>query len=83
MPFRLLAYLARFPGIGASYEDIEQNVWNDTQVERQQILAHRTKITDAFERVVSSEAAERLIEVKRGRGLCLAMESAQIRVLDS
>lgn len=77
-PFGLLCLLARQPETGLSYEELEQNLWTDSQVERQQISAHLKTLREAIARVIGPETARQLLHVKRGRGICLALPPERI-----
>jgi hypothetical protein len=83
LPFRLLAYLARFGENGAAYVDIEQNVWIDAHVERQQIHSHRAAVVEAFAAILPPKQAHALIRVKRGIGLYLALKPHQVRIISA
>lgn len=75
--FRLLELLARRAGEGVPYEHLEQHVWPDAQVERQQISYHRR----VLERRLREEAGwpGPLIETRPAWGLRLRLGKERIR----
>ena len=82
LAFRLLSCLARSPQIGVRYEDLEQYIWPDAQVERQQVLSHRKRAVNALAPFIGAPQAEALIEISTGTGLCLNLPPEQIRILE-
>ncbi|HBF33344.1 TPA: hypothetical protein DDW35_02145 [Candidatus Sumerlaeota bacterium] len=80
LPFGLLCLLAQHPETGLSYEELEQQLWPDTQVERQQVLAHRDSLRAAFAEIVGATAARDMVKIKRGRGLYLTLPAEQIQL---
>jgi replicative superfamily II helicase len=81
LSFRLLAALALAPGTGVDYEALEQALWPDAQVERQQIHSHRRVIERACARAFPDRTVPRFIQTRRGIGLELALEANRIRVI--
>jgi DNA-binding winged helix-turn-helix (wHTH) protein len=81
LSFRLLAALALAPQTGVDYETLEQTLWPDTQVERQQIHSHRRVIERACARALPAQAMPRLIQTRRGVGLEVSLKPDRIRVI--
>ncbi|HNY27259.1 MAG TPA: hypothetical protein PKH31_07755, partial [Candidatus Sumerlaeota bacterium] len=80
LSFRLLAALALTSETGVDYETLEQTLWPDTQVERQQIYSHRRVIERACARAFPGHKIPRFIQTRRGIGLELSLEPNLIRV---
>jgi helicase len=81
LSFRLLAALALASETGVDYETLEQTLWPDTQVERQQIHSHRRVIERACARAFPKETIPHFIQTRVGVGLELTLASDQIRVI--
>ncbi len=73
--FRLLDLLARHAGDGVAYERIEDYVWPDAKVERQQVSFHKKRLEN---RLLGEDGGD-LIETLASWGLRLALEPSQVR----
>lgn len=83
LPFQLISMLAEKPGIGLSYEEIEDRLWSETQVERQQLQTHRRTIIAKLGALLSEEKASRLLPIIRGRGMRLDLTAQQIEIIET
>lgn len=80
LPYRLLVLLAEKAERGATYREIDEYVWTDTKVERQQISAHKSALIRAFAKVIGEKRAKKLIETRSGFGLILQLPDSQIEI---
>ncbi|MCD6384442.1 DEAD/DEAH box helicase [Candidatus Sumerlaeota bacterium] len=80
LPYRLLVLLAEKAERGATYTEIDEYVWTDTKVERQQISAHKSALIKAFARVIGQKRAKKLIETRSGFGLILQLPASRIEI---
>jgi helicase len=81
LPYKLLLLLASRPLVGIRYEDLDDSMWEDAKVERQQISAHKSVITKAFARVIGKRHAPQLIKTHAGFGLSLQINPQNIRII--
>jgi DNA-binding response OmpR family regulator len=80
LPYNLLLLLATKSESGATYREIDEIVWPETKVERQQVSAHRAAIIRAFSKLVGKTKAKKLIETRSGFGLILQIPSCDIKI---
>jgi DNA-binding winged helix-turn-helix (wHTH) protein len=78
LQFRLLELLARNAGEGVVYERIEQYLWPDAQVERQQVSFHRANLEKKLR--LASRDGKPLIETLATWGLRLCLEPREVTI---
>lgn len=78
LQFRLLDLLARQAGRGVPYERVEDYVWPDAKVERQQISFHRKNLEDRL-RNAGALNGYTLIETHTTWGLRLTLDKSEIQ----
>jgi helicase len=83
LPFKLLLLLATHAPSIVAYERIEQELWPDTIVERQQISQHKSTIIRGFAPVCGADSAAGIIKAKSGAGLWLDLPPASIRLVST
>lgn len=77
--YSLLYLLAQKPGFICTYETIDEAVWQDEKVERQQVTQHKANIIEEFEKAVGKKKAEELIITKTKYGLILNLNPDDIK----
>ncbi len=80
LPYKLLLLLASRPMVGIRYEDLDDSLWEDAKVERQQVSAHKSAIIKAFATIIGKRQASRLIKTHSGFGLSLQINSQDIHI---
>ncbi len=81
LPYKLLLLLASRPMLGIRYEDLDDSLWEDAKVERQQVSAHKSAIIKAFATVIGKRNASRLIKTHSGFGLSLQIDPQDIHII--
>lgn len=82
LPWQLLLSLAQRPGEMVSYRIIDEEVWPEQKVERQQVSFHRSSIIRAISKPLGKARAEGLITTFSGQGLQLELAPEQVQVLE-
>jgi len=82
LPYRLLVCLAERPGRLVPYEVIDEYLWPDGKVERQQISNHRRSLVSGLGKVCGRKKGGSLIETFSGQGLMLNLQPSEIRLGD-
>ncbi len=80
LPYRLLLLLANNAGRGVTYREIDEFVWPEAKVERQQISCHKSALIRAFSKSVGIKRAKKLIETRCGFGIILNIPSTEIEI---
>lgn len=80
LPYRLLLLLAQKAERGATYEEIDEFVWPEAKVERQQVSAHKATLIRAFAKCVGAKKAKKVLETRSGFGLILNIKSSEIEI---
>lgn len=80
LPYRLLLLLAKNAGRGVTYREIDEFVWPEAKVERQQISCHKSALIRAFSKGVGIKRAKKLIETRCGFGIILNIPSDDIEI---
>lgn len=81
LPYKLLLLLASRPMVGIRYEDLDDRLWEDAKVERQQISAHKSAVIKAFSSIIGKRQASPLIKTHSGFGLSLQINAQDIRII--
>lgn len=81
LPYNLLLTLAKKPGELISYIMIDEEVWPEQKVERQQISFHRAFLVRAFSGILGKKQAGKLIKTFSGQGLMLNLSSKDVKIL--
>ncbi len=80
LPYNLLLTLARRAGNLVSYVTIDQEVWPEQKVERQQVSFHRAALIRALARAIGKERARKLIKTYAGQGLLLNLAPDDVHI---
>ncbi|MBN1902019.1 winged helix-turn-helix domain-containing protein, partial [Candidatus Sumerlaeota bacterium] len=81
LPYNLLLFLARRPGDLVSYIMIDEEVWPQQKVERQQVSFHRAALVRKFSRILGKKQAGKLIKTFSGQGLMLDLSPKDVKIL--
>jgi len=81
LPYRLLLTLARRPGSLVTYLTIDEEVWPEQKVERQQVSFHRATLLKSIGKAAGKERVENLIRTYSGQGLELNLAPEDIRII--
>jgi helicase len=81
LPYNLLLTLARRPGELVSYIMIDEEVWPQQKVERQQISFHRAFLVRALSGILGKKQAGKLIKTFSGQGLMLNLMTKDVIIL--
>jgi ATP-dependent DNA helicase len=79
LPYNLLLCLAKKTGRMVTYIDIDQEVWPDLKVERQQVSFHKSTLVKILSKAVGKKKAASLIKTYTGQGLILQLTPEDIR----
>lgn len=80
LPYQLLLCLAKRPGRLVSYITIDQEVWPDQKVERQQVSFHRSTLLKSLSPALKKKEADNLIKTYFGQGLMINLEEDDIKI---
>jgi len=81
LPYHLLLTLARRPGQMVSYITIDEEVWPEQKVERQQVSFHRAALMKILAQSLGRKRAGKLIKTYSGQGLVLDLSPEDIEIL--
>lgn len=82
LPFQMLCLLLKRGGSGMAYEEMEAELWPDTQVERQMIHHHRNRLIKALAQHVGTEKAKQFLPLIPRRGIRANFPPSMVRVVE-